>query len=74
MILNLWNRSSRSSSFQGPAGPQGIQGIPGPGGITQLNSSNVYQEISNVTFILNNTGVGVLVSCDPEDTVIKWRL
>ena len=55
----------------GPAGPQGIQGIPGPGGITQLNSSNVYQEISNVTSIPNNTGVGVLVSCDPEDKVIN---
>ena len=64
------NRDSGTGP-QGPAGPQGIQGIPGPGGITQLNSSNVYQEISNVTSIPNNTGVGVLVSCDPEDKVIN---
>jgi hypothetical protein len=31
----------------------------------------VYQEISNVTSIPNNSGAGILVSCDPEDTVIN---
>jgi hypothetical protein len=54
----------------GPAGPQGIQGIPGPGGITQLNSSNVYQVTSNAT-IENNTAQARSVLCDPGDTVIN---
>ena len=54
----------------GPAGPQGIQGIPGPGGITQLNSSNVYQITTNAT-IPNNVGVGRILSCDTGDTVIN---
>ena len=55
---------------QGPAGPQGIQGIPRPGGITQLNSSNVYQITTNAT-IPNNVGVGRILSCDTGDTVIN---
>jgi hypothetical protein len=55
----------------GPQGIQGLQGIPGPAGITQLNSSNVYQVISNVTEILNNTGRTVTVLCDPGDIVIN---
>src|SRR5829696_8583743 len=54
----------------GPAGPQGIQGIPGPGGITQLNSSNVYQVTTNPT-IENGTAEGITVSCDSGDTVIN---
>jgi len=54
----------------GPAGPQGIQGIPGPGGITQLNSSNVYQVTTNAT-IENGTAEGISVSCDSGDTVIN---
>jgi Collagen triple helix repeat (20 copies) len=56
---------------QGPQGIQGLQGIPGPAGITQLNSSNVYQVISNVTEIPNNTGRTVTVLCDPGDIVIN---
>ena len=55
----------------GPQGIQGLQGIPGPAGITQLNSSNVYQVISNVTEIPNNTGRTVTVLCDPGDIVIN---
>jgi hypothetical protein len=55
----------------GPQGIQGLQGIPGPAGITQLNSSNVYQVISNVTEIRNDTGRTVTVLCDPGDIVIN---
>jgi hypothetical protein len=56
---------------QGPQGIQGLQGIPGPAGITQLNSTNVYQVISNVTEIPNNTGGTTTVLCDPGDIVIN---
>ena len=62
------HRSSRSAVL----GPQGIQGIPGPAGITQLNSSNVYQVISNVTEYSQQYRMStVTILCDPGDIVIN---
>jgi hypothetical protein len=58
----------------GATGPQGLPGSPGlqgPPGITQLNSTNAYQVISNATEIPPISGRGLLVSCDPGDTVIN---
>jgi hypothetical protein len=54
----------------GASGSQGIQGIPGPAGITQLNSTNIYQVLSNFS-IPNNGAAGIKATCDVGDTLLN---
>jgi hypothetical protein len=54
----------------GASGSQGSQGIPGPAGITQLNSTNIYQVLSNFS-IPNNGAAGIKATCDVGDTLLN---
>ena len=62
----------------GPAGLQGIQGLPGstgatgltgPAGITTLNSTNIYKNISS-SFVLNGGQNFTFATCDEGDALI----
>jgi hypothetical protein len=65
------NGTTGATGPSGPQGIQGIQGIPGPAGITQLNSTNEYLVISNITEIPNNDSGIVTLLCDTGDIAIN---
>ena len=68
---------------QGPAGPQGPQGIQGlvgpngpngqqgPPGITTLNNTNVYREVSDFVSIPNGQNNGASALCDEGDYLLN---
>jgi hypothetical protein len=57
--------------FNGTNGVNGINGLPGPSGITTLNNTNVYREVSDVVSIPNGQNNDVSAICDSEDYLLN---
>ena len=74
-------RDNRTGT-QGPAGPQGIQGIQGPigpngtqgdigpAGLSVINDTNIYRNVSSVDLVGGSSN-STTATCDPGDTPLS---
>jgi hypothetical protein len=56
--------------IQGPIGPNGTQGDIGPAGLSVINDTNIYRNVSSVDFVAGNSN-STTATCDPGDTPLS---
>ena len=56
--------------IQGPIGPNGTQGDIGPPGLSVINDTNIYRNVTSVDFVAGSSN-STTATCDPGDTPLS---
>ena len=56
--------------IQGPIGPNGTQGDIGPAGLSVINDTNIYRNVSSVDLVGGSSN-STTATCDPGDTPLS---